>query len=366
MTYIFKFVGQCATRGRFFLLSPRSGIQAVSNVLSLRLPSRGLPFLLLTAALFLSVISCQETGILTGHHIAPTKFATPVSSNLPSTTPSSDGYNTVHEPQFYPLAAQSSQELISQLKEFKLWDGVQADVPAVLLNSFPADLKQVDVDIKKKAFVRALLPAVMLVQAEVRQERQELLHIIDEIGDPAGLTFSPSHPGWQEGISQAQILFIKALCKKYRTQQATELLARVNVLPTSLILAQAAIESSWGSSRFSIQANNLFGMWTWGEKGLIPAQREAGKSHKIAIYDSILDSVRSYLLTINRLGAYSGLRDIRSSTMDSEAIAEGLINYSERKESYVSSLKKLIKHNNLVVFDKCRLALAVKIKRAQA
>ncbi len=366
MTYIFKYVSQCATVGRVFLLSPRSRIQAVSDVLPLHLSSRGLPFLLVTAALVLSVISCQETGILTRHHIAPTKFASPVSDNLPETTSSSNSYNTVREPQFYPLAVQSSQELISQLKEFKLWDGVQADVPPVLLNSFPADLKQIDVDIKKKTFVRALLPAVMLVQAEVRQERQELLHIIDEIGEPASLTFSQSHTDWQEGISQTQALFIKALCKKYRTQQATELLARVNVLPASLILAQAALESSWGSSRFSIQANNLFGMWTWGKKGLVPAQREAGKSHKIAIYDSILDSVRSYLLTINRLGAYSELRDIRSSTMDSGAIAEGLINYSERKEYYVSSLKKLMKHNNLVIFDKCRLALTVKIKRARA
>jgi Bax protein len=371
MTFIFKSVGHCARRGRVYLQPAWSCVQAAvrrrsyatASILPGRFPFRGLPFLLLAGALIISIMSCQETGILSGQHTAGLPFASNAGSQ-PAPAPSSNASNSVYEPQFYSLSVQSSQELIDQLKEFKLWNDIQAEIPPVALASFPADLKQIDVDLKKKTFLRALLPSVMIVQTEVRQERQELLRVIDEIGEPVGLKFSPSHPGWQEGISRAQVLFINDLCKKYRTQDAAELIVRVNILPTSLMLAQAAIESSWGSSRFSIQANNLFGMWTWGEKGLIPARREAGKTHKIAIYDSIADSIRSYLLTINRLGAYSGLREIRSNTMEAEAIAEGLINYSERKGYYVSSLKRLMKRNNLTNFDKCRLALPVKMHRS--
>ncbi len=360
MISISKYVDSCTRAGRS-IQPALSSVLATANGLSLRFSFRGLPFVLVTTAIVLSIISCHETGILTGNNLAETPFTTytPDKDLSPST---SLPENDIYTPQFYSLSVQSSQELINQLKDFKLWSDIQTEVPSVILNNFPADLKQIDVDVKKKTFVRSLLPTVILVQNEVRQERQELLKIIDEIGDPSELKFAINHPGWQEGISQAQILFINNLCKKYRTNEATELLTRVNVLPTSLMLAQAAIESSWGSSRFSLQANNLFGMWTWGKKGLIPAHREAGKSHKIAIYDSIADSVRSYLLTINRLGAYSDLREIRNKTMDSEAIADGLINYSQRKEYYVLSLKKLMRHNNLTDYDKCRLAPPINFK----
>jgi Bax protein len=303
---------------------------------------------LVLVALILTIISGHETSFPTSRQLAAGSAARP--KIVPAAR--DEQYGTPG----YSFAVQSSRELIGRLREFKFWDDVQADVPPLLLNNFPADLKEADVELKKKTFVRALLPAVLIARAEVLRERRELLGIITAIGAPAGLQFVPGRPAWQRSISAAQVLFINNLCRKYRSEDAAELLTRVNVLPISLMLAQAAIESSWGSSRFAIQANNLFGMWTWGRKGLIPARRAAGKRHKIAIYNSIIDSVRSYLLTINRLGAYTGLRRIRRHTMDAAAIAEGLINYSGRKEYYVLSLKKLMKHNSLADFDKCRLA----------
>ncbi|NOX24862.1 MAG: glucosaminidase [Deltaproteobacteria bacterium] len=356
---ILKYLRQRALGGKIGLKPVWSRIRSTTGLLPGRLPCLTQSFIF--AALVLVVVSWQETGFLPGpQHIAATA---PNAANNPANPPA---VNRGYAAPVYSLAAQSSQELIHRLKEFKFWNNTQAAVPPILLASFPADLKQIDVELKKKTFVRALLPAVLIARTEVLRERQELLAVINEIGELAGLKFAPGRPGWQAGISTAQVLFINNLCRKYRSEEAVELLTRVNVLPTSLMLAQAAIESSWGSSRFAIQANNLFGMWTWGERGMIPARRAAGKSHKIAIYNSIIDSVRSYLLTINRLGAYSELRDIRNHTMNSGAIAEGLVNYSGRKEYYVLSLKKLMKHNNLVDFDKCRLTSMVKIKRARA
>ncbi len=255
----------------------------------------------------------------------------------------------------YAMRVNSSQELIARLHEFNLWGEVQEDVPSVIIEHFPADLALIDLNRKKKAFVRALLPVVMVAREEVMRERQRLLTIIAELGGPQGLTFYPGRQEWQAAIPREQVLFINELCRKYRSRDAGELLSRVNVLPVSLMLAQGAIESSWGSSRFANQANNLFGMWTWGKKGLVPARRAANQNHKIAVYDSVLDSVRAYMLTINRVGAYADLRRIRRHSMDAAAVAEGLLNYSAGKGVYVTSLQSLIKNNNLESYDNCRL-----------
>ncbi len=356
-----KSVGRCARRGKACLQPAVSCVQLRSAVTPNRFYHSGLPLVLLGTALVLSVIQGQKTEINIEQQLdeIPAVAVRAAPDNAPPTIPAPPSalrHSLPGEQIFHSLSVQSSQELIDQLKEFKLWNDIREDVPPVIFNSFPADLGKIDVNIKKKTFVHALLPAIMIVRDEVQKERLKLLQIIDELGGPIGLDFAATFPNWQETLSQEQIAFINGLGKKYRSRKATELLARVNVLPTSLILAQAAIESSWGSSRFSWQANNLFGMWTWGEKGIIPARREAGKRHKIAIYDSILDSVRSYLLTINRLEPYSDLRQIRNSTMNANAIAEGLLNYSQRKQHYVASIKQLMSHNNFDYYDKCRLA----------
>jgi Bax protein len=158
-------------------------------------------------------------------------------------------------------------------------------------------------------------------------------------------------PDWKENLSNKEKKFIQTVTEKYRTQKAVELLDRIEVLPVSLVLAQGAFESFWGTSRFAREGNNLFGMWTWGEQGMIPARREAGKTHKLAIYDSILESVQRFVLTLNRLPAYKDLRKIRQNTMDSMTIADGLFAYSERGNDYIADIKTIIRHNNLTKYD---------------
>ncbi len=148
--------------------------------------------------------------------------------------------------------------------------------------------------------------------------------------------------------------FSSRLTRKYRTRVVEKLLRRVNVIPVSLILAQGALESSWGTSRFSREGNSLFGLWTWRDDGIIPTHREEGKNHKVEAYDSILASLRKYTLTLNRLDAYADFRTIRTRSFDPYELVDGLQLYSERGADYVKDIKQVISSNDLTQFDEVR------------
>lgn len=248
----------------------------------------------------------------------------------------------------------SSVELMIQLKELNLWELGEdkfSKVPPVVFTNFPNRLSELNVGAKKKIFLHSLLPVALVAMAEVEQERAELQMILKKLGDDKTIIFSNEQPDWKERLSNKEKIFIQTITEKYRTEKSIELLDRVDVLPVSLVLAQGAFESFWGTSRFAREGNNLFGMWTWGEQGIIPARREAGKTHKLAIYDSILEAVRKFVLTLNRLSAYEDLRKIRQNTMDSMTIADGLFYYSERGNDYIADIKTIIRHNDLTKYD---------------
>lgn len=215
----------------------------------------------------------------------------------------------------------------------------------------PGKIGAFDIDDRKKLFIDLLLPTVMVALDEVRQERQLLLAIIAELGvEPTELFFAEDQLGWQDRLGGDKSKFILGLTRKYRTESAEELVAMVNVLPPSLVIAQGALESAWGASRFAIEVNNLFGMYSSGDASLAKSP-DGGKSPKIMQYDSILESVRAYVLNINRLSAYKELRRIRSQTLDPMLIADGLTRYSERKKYYIADVKNIIARNNLQDYD---------------
>lgn len=252
------------------------------------------------------------------------------------------------------IEVSSSSELMIQLKELGLWDLKEekfSELPPVVFTNFPNQLSELNVIAKKKMFLHTLLPVALVAMAEVKQERAELQMILEKFANEKTIVFSNEQSDWKERLSDKEKIFIQTITEKYRTQKAVELLSRVDVLPVSLVLAQGAFESFWGTSRFAREGNNLFGMWTWGEKGIIPARREEGKTHKLAIYDSILDSVREFVLTLNRLPAYRDLRMIRQNTMDTIHIADGLFHYSERGNDYIADIKTIVQHNDLTKYD---------------
>ncbi len=151
-----------------------------------------------------------------------------------------------------------------------------------------------------------------------------------------------------------------SLKEKYRVKNLldyNEYKKRIGLVPKSMAIAQAMVESASGTSRFTKEANNLFGEWTWGERGLIPKQRAKGKTHKIRIFDSLQESVDSYLLNLNRNHAYEDFRTLRAKFMKEgkklgglEAV-KTLQNYSEIKGKYVKILSAVINKNKLELLD---------------
>lgn len=137
-----------------------------------------------------------------------------------------------------------------------------------------------------------------------------------------------------------------------------KLLRSVDYVPPSLVLAQAANESAWGTSRFAKQANNFFGQWCFKKGcGIVPARRDVGSKHEVRKFASVQSSVRAYVKNINTGRAYSSLRGIRAKLRSKNAmlagrdLAAGLVKYSARGEAYVKEIRSMIRTNKLRKYD---------------
>lgn len=252
----------------------------------------------------------------------------------------------------------SGDELIKLLKEKGLWEiGGSFAVPRLILASYPANIGSLDPEAKKKAFLNSLVPAALLAMAEVEKERNSLHAIMTKLGDGKGVVLSEPLATWAGALTLPEIDTLLALGLKYRTDRAEDLLKRVEVVPLSLLLSQAALESFWGSSRIAREGNNLFGVLTWGDDAIAPASSSDGGGHRYAEYDSILESVQAYIIMLNRLPSYEHFREIRSHSRNPLKLAEGLKHYSERRGAYINDLKEIMLANDLGRYDGCFLAV---------
>jgi len=162
-----------------------------------------------------------------------------------------------------------------------------------------------------------------------------------------------------EPLNEAQIKQMKQLVQQYRVskratplQQAHELSARVDVIPSSLVLVQAANESAWGTSRFARIGLNFFGIWCYKPGcGMVPRSRNEGAKHEVEAFGSVDEAVTRYLHNINTNSAYSVFRTIRKQLREQnqplipEILATGLLPYSERGTDYVLELTEMLRHN---------------------
>jgi len=163
-------------------------------------------------------------------------------------------------------------------------------------------------------------------------------------------------------LNSPQFLHLLELKKKYRVKKLfsqDEYLKKIDVVPPSMALAQAAVESGWGKSRFIKEANNIFGHWTYNPKiGMLPEQRDEGATHFIRIFKSLQDSISAYMLNLNRNRAYKEFQDKRLEERAKHVNPNGLIlsqtmmNYSGIGHDYLSILKNVIERNNLQEYDK--------------
>ncbi len=197
--------------------------------------------------------------------------------------------------------------------------------------------------IQKKMFLQFMVPLVTNENKHIKEQREYLKPLYKKMD--AGINLTPFDHQWLENR-----------CTEYRLKKCeqNELLKRMDTIPESLVLAQAAIESGWGSSRFAQEGNALFGQWVYNDSiGMIPSQRLTGESHKVGRFNTPQESIRSYFLNLNTNKAYAQFREKRQQLhkthepLSGLALTPELIRYSERKERYVDLLESLIKSNNL-------------------
>lgn len=314
------------------------------------------------SAFFLSVLfiwSAMDLGNLIADRAEPSLQMVQKNNGAESKESSSTGMSHSLTSRQSHAEIEPPASLINNLAkaEFSKLYEKQEDA-GLVAHKFPKYLGHLDVPNKKQTFFRTLIPSIIIALKEVETERDRLLALVQKISFQPMMTLSEKQTYWQNTLDSDEIEFLRNTAKKYRSNEVSELLRKVKGYPVSLILAQGAIESSWGTSRFVVQGNNVFGVWTWGERGIVPSARDEGKTHKVAVYDSILDSVRGYILNLNRHYAYNDLRKYRETTSDSLVLAEGLWAYSERRKEYVNDVKDVIESNNLQYFDTVNVTIS--------
>ena len=212
---------------------------------------------------------------------------------------------------------------------------------------------------KKQAFFDYLLPRVTAANQQVRAERARLQALKQQLEEGDSLS---------SDLSTESVAFLRQSSSRYRvpnrdslSQQEVlnQLMDRVDEIPPSLVLAQAANESAWGTSSFARNQLNLFGIWCYTENcGVVPKHRAEGATHQVAAFESVQDCIDYYLLNLNSHPAYSTLRALRSDLrakqeiLSGERLAPGLLKYSQRGQLYVDELIEMIRFNHLDRLDK--------------
>ncbi len=218
--------------------------------------------------------------------------------------------------------------------------------PIVVFPDF-ASIKSIDV--KKQQFFDYL-------QGYIESENERIIVLREQLLGFATIVESGVSLSRRERERLLQI----ALLYELNTEQSNDqriinlLLQRVDVIPTSLALAQAANESAWGTSRFALEGNNLFGQWCYVEGcGIVPGRRIRGATHEVKRFDSIAGAIEAYFLNINSHHLYQDFREMRArmrrqqTNLDPMELAYGLGRYSERGDHYVDEVQSIIEKNSL-------------------
>lgn len=198
------------------------------------------------------------------------------------------------------------------------------------------DLSGLHVPLKKELFIHLMLPSILIAKHEIDQTRSIVRTLIES----------------SKNRTLEEEAYLKELFKTYKCTSTEELLVRLQTHPTSIVIAQAALESGWGTSRFYKQANNIFGVWSYleNEPRIMASETRDGKSVYVKKYETLSESFASYFKTLAR-GPYKSFRSERIQTKDVFQLIKHLQLYSELREEYVSRLESLIRFNNLEQYD---------------
>lgn len=192
----------------------------------------------------------------------------------------------------------------------------------------------------KALFISALLPSILIVKRELREAREQLRNLKEK-------------RKWNTSDSA----YYHSLRSRYKASDVDNLLLRMETIPNSIVLAQAVVESGWGQSRFFLEGNNIFGMWSYNrdEPRLRAGTTREEQTVHVRLYNDLTESVRDYFEALGSAPAYGELRQALQQTRDPFELLPHLRKYSERREAYVQQLRLIIEQNNLTQYDHYRI-----------
>ena len=220
-------------------------------------------------------------------------------------------------------------------------------VKPINLSLLPSEIRNIESTKKKKSlFIKIVLPLILEENNRIKVDRKKLFKILNKNMN-----------------SDTEKKWLNSKFKQYGVlnKDTSTLKVRMDIVPVSLAIAQAAKESGWGTSRFAIEGNALFGQWTWSGEGIKPAGIDSEEKHKVMKFKVLKASVRAYQRNLNTHGSYKQFRSERANMRDSDVELDSLIladfldKYAATGKEYTKIIKQIIKQNNLQDFDKVKL-----------
>ena len=225
-------------------------------------------------------------------------------------------------------------------------------VKPIYFTQFPRDLDELEsTKLKKETFIKIVLPLIVAENERIIEDREKLEKL--------------SKKKFTTDLEK-QWLRQKLLEYKVKKGDLKELLVRMDIIPTSIALAQAAKESGWGTSRFALEGNAIFGQWTWSGKGIAPLDRESNKNHKVLKFPILRASVKAYQNNLNTHKSYIKFRQKRLKLREKNKkisgleLTETLNNYAQTGSEYTKILNQIIRQNRLTDFEPVKLVNSIK------
>ncbi len=225
-------------------------------------------------------------------------------------------------------------------------------VKPIYFTQFPRDLNDLQsTKLKKETFIKIVLPLIVAENERILADRDKLLTV--------------SKKKFTTDLEK-QWIRQKLLEYKVKKGNLKELIVRMDIIPTSIAIAQAAKESGWGTSRFALEGNAIFGQWTWSGQGIAPLDRASNKNHKILKFPILRASVKAYQNNLNTHKSYSKFRQKRLALREKNKkikgleLTETLNNYAQTGSEYTKKLNQIITQNRLMDFEPVKLVNSVK------
>ena len=242
----------------------------------------------------------------------------------------------------------STLEQIYKDNNFKLKDiRTEKTVKPVKIDLLPKEMKSIENTKKKKElFIQIVLPLILEENTRIKLERKKLFVILNKNNN-----------------TESERKWLRSKFKQYgvANRDLTTLKIRMDEIPVSLAIAQAAKETGWGTSRFALEGNALFGQWTFSGEGIKPASADSGSKHKVMKFKVLQASVRAYQRNLNTHSSYREFRKVRAIQRDNQGqinsleLVNYLDKYAETGKEYTKVLKKIIEQNKLTDFDDVKL-----------